>query len=267
MHYPLRLLLGAPPWITNPWTPANIQTALWLDAADASTITLNGSTVSQWSDKSGNGRHVSQATASQQPNWNATGLNNKPILTFDGSNDVLLNASVGASELSNVTIVSVFRQISGAASEDHQINIGQTGTNGKVRGFYRSPSSTVLQFGGWASVAISTLSLDIGGTHHIFGFANSALSGAGNVLLMRDGEVQTLTTSAALATTLDGFSVGSLQGSAIGSYYSNISVSEIVVLYNSINTLDRQRLEGYLAHKWGLTANLPADHPFLNVAP
>jgi hypothetical protein len=34
-----------------------------------------------------------------------------------------------------------------------------------------------------------------------------------------------------------------------------------------MTTADRQRVEGYLAHKWGLTANLPADHPYKNAAP
>jgi hypothetical protein len=28
-----------------------------------------------------------------------------------------------------------------------------------------------------------------------------------------------------------------------------------------------EKAEGYLAHKWGLTANLPSDHPFKNVSP
>ena len=28
-----------------------------------------------------------------------------------------------------------------------------------------------------------------------------------------------------------------------------------------------QKAEGYLAHKWGLTGNLPSDHPFKNVSP
>lgn len=51
------------------WTPAQISTALWLDAADSSTVTLNGSTVSQWNDKSGNGRNAVQATAANQPGW------------------------------------------------------------------------------------------------------------------------------------------------------------------------------------------------------
>ena len=28
-----------------------------------------------------------------------------------------------------------------------------------------------------------------------------------------------------------------------------------------------EQAEGYLAHKWGLTSNLPSDHPFKNNAP
>jgi hypothetical protein len=34
-----------------------------------------------------------------------------------------------------------------------------------------------------------------------------------------------------------------------------------------LSTTDRQKLEGYLAHKWGLAANLPADHPYKSAAP
>ena len=49
------------------WTPAQISSALWLDAADANTVTLNNLTVSQWNDKSGNGRNVLQATSANQP--------------------------------------------------------------------------------------------------------------------------------------------------------------------------------------------------------
>lgn len=30
---------------------------------------------------------------------------------------------------------------------------------------------------------------------------------------------------------------------------------------------DVQKAEGYLAHKWGLTANLPVSHPYKSSAP
>jgi hypothetical protein len=42
---------------------------------------------------------------------------------------------------------------------------------------------------------------------------------------------------------------------------------EIIYAPSMLATLDRQRIEGYLAHKWGLTANLPADHPYKTVPP
>ncbi|MFM5960147.1 MAG: hypothetical protein ACKOQ2_23825, partial [Dolichospermum sp.] len=75
------------------WTPAQISTALWLDAADASTIILNGSTVSQWRDKSGNGRNATQATAANQPVLATNSQNGQNGITFDGVNDYLVFSS------------------------------------------------------------------------------------------------------------------------------------------------------------------------------
>lgn len=75
---------SAPP----PFSPTDIAgLKLWLKA-DAG-VTLNGSTVSQWDDQSGNGNHASQSTASYQPTFVANQLNGKPVLRFDGSNDFL----------------------------------------------------------------------------------------------------------------------------------------------------------------------------------
>jgi hypothetical protein len=49
--------------------------------------------------------------------------------------------------------------------------------------------------------------------------------------------------------------------------YTNCDLGEIVMLTGTPSTDIRQRIEGYLAHKWGLTANLPNDHPYKTVAP
>ena len=76
------------------FSPALLGPVLWVDASDATTITLNGSTVSQWSDKSGNGRHLVQATASKQPAYSATTFNNRPGITFDGVDDIFLSNQV-----------------------------------------------------------------------------------------------------------------------------------------------------------------------------
>jgi hypothetical protein len=72
------------------WTPSQLTTALWLDAADAGTITTVSGAVSQWNDKSGNGRNAIQATAANRPALTSAGLNGLDVLTFDGINDSLL---------------------------------------------------------------------------------------------------------------------------------------------------------------------------------
>uniref|UniRef100_UPI003BA6F553 hypothetical protein n=1 Tax=Roseateles sp. TaxID=1971397 RepID=UPI003BA6F553 len=40
------------------WTPAQVLPSLWLDGADLSTLSMSGSSVTQWRDKSGNARHA-----------------------------------------------------------------------------------------------------------------------------------------------------------------------------------------------------------------
>lgn len=69
-------------------------------------VTLNGSTVSQWTDLSGNGRHYSQGVASRQPTWAASAINGRAGLTFDGSNNILTGTAFTA--LSGVGSAEVF---------------------------------------------------------------------------------------------------------------------------------------------------------------
>jgi hypothetical protein len=45
------------------------------------------------------------------------------------------------------------------------------------------------------------------------------------------------------------------------------NIAEVIFCDEKNSDADRQRIEGYLAHKWGLEANLPAGHPYKNVAP
>jgi len=58
----------------------------------------------------------------------------------------------------------------------------------------------------------------------------------------------------------------------IGTLLSNTNTSldgkigEFIVI-NSTSTSDRQKAEGYLAHKWGVASKLPADHPWKSYPP
>jgi len=44
-------------------------------------------------------------------------------------------------------------------------------------------------------------------------------------------------------------------------------IGEIIVYNSTLTQTEREKVEGYLAHKWGLSANLPASHPYKSVAP
>jgi hypothetical protein len=78
---------------TGAFSPADIAgLKAWYDASDTSTISVSGSAVTQWNDKSINGYNVSQATGTKQPQSGTTTLNGKNVITFDGG-DRLVAAS------------------------------------------------------------------------------------------------------------------------------------------------------------------------------
>ena len=85
----LRLLTryGLPRDITPPppaFSPDDIaDLRLWLDAADASTITASGGAVSKWTSKDANAREFVQATGADQPSTGANTLNGKNVVTLN----------------------------------------------------------------------------------------------------------------------------------------------------------------------------------------
>ena len=65
-----------------PNLPTNSRPEVRLDAADVSSFDLIGSKVSVWRDKSGNGRHVSQATDANRPSLISGSNADKPTVKF-----------------------------------------------------------------------------------------------------------------------------------------------------------------------------------------
>jgi len=57
---------------------------------------------------------------------------------------------------------------------------------------------------------------------------------------------------------LDDSTGGNAWGGGLGEY---------IITRGSLSTSDRQKIEGYLAHKWGLEGNLPSGHPYKTQKP
>jgi hypothetical protein len=82
---------------------------LWLDAADASTITESGGAVSQWNDKSGNGYNVSQGTGSAQPTTGTITRNGRNVISFDGNDFLAIGSTNLGRNVSGLTAYVVHR--------------------------------------------------------------------------------------------------------------------------------------------------------------
>lgn len=53
-------------------------------------VSLSGSAVTQWNDRSGNQNHFGQSVATQRPVFTSAAINNKPALTFNGTTSNLI---------------------------------------------------------------------------------------------------------------------------------------------------------------------------------
>ena len=247
------------------WTPALVLPAVWLDAADLSTITI-ATGVSEWRDKSGNGSHATQATAANQPVYSQTGFFGLPGITFDGSNDQL---DISTTRMQNTThgVFWVFIRRGAGTGDAYKPSVGvlSSGTDRGALHYVKNSNNlgaSYPYFGG-----PSNISYDLSSGTAYNNTAAQAMAFQSNVTgwgVWRNGSLEQTTNSiAAPNATNTGFILASQSGP---NRKSNITMTEFILLETTDNRR-RQTVEGYLAHKWGLVANLPAAHPFKNRPP
>jgi hypothetical protein len=80
--------------------------ALWLDAADAASLTTSGASVSAWQDKSGGGHHFTQSSSGSRPDLVTAQSNGLAAVRTDGSND-FLSADFSDLSLDGMTLFMV----------------------------------------------------------------------------------------------------------------------------------------------------------------
>jgi hypothetical protein len=231
------------------WDPSLISTALWLDAADASTVTTVDGAVSQWNDKSGNGRHVSQATDGSRPSYVASGLNGKNIVRFDSD---FLSASAYDNPTSSYSIFDVAIRESTLGAFGSLCGY-QISNNRAFAGF--RDNSNLWHGAGGSSLSNVAFATSAGAYLFEYAIGSTAVSTLRVNTVVRNTITDYTGTAGGSAHQIG-------QGGGTGPLEGIVLVAERVLVSSVITTNTRQRIEGYLAHKWGLTANLPNDHPY-----
>ena len=251
--------------LVSAWTPADLgaSLALWLDADDAGTITLNGSTVAQWDDKSGNDYHVAQETASLQPRYEAAGMNGKPALNNEDGRFLLIGTTPMFRNVDGATIVAVYRAtlpLVGGAALGGVVFVNNGALVGSTRlGLVTAPPSA----GGTYSIAGRRLDADtytpvssptsltadptiwMGNADYANAQVNTWLDGTADIA---GAAFQT----AGNSSDTDSLGIGVFNRSSGGlDTYDDTRLSEVLLINATLSTADRQKLEGYLAWKWG----------------
>jgi hypothetical protein len=245
-------------------TPSNSGTSglsLWLDAADSTTLTLSGSNVTQWGDKSGNGRHAVQSTSTRQPTLQLNQQNGLPGIKWDGVDDNLTGPLPYPSD--GLTTLFIVYNVAVASGDQRIFEV-----NDYRRNFdspWSSLSADAFLWMGGATYPANAVYTQIGPSTGwrqyavIYAGTSSALWKNGNSLATSGTGANTTPTgtSYVLGNNADGTNGGVSSG----------HIGEVIFYNRNVTSSERQQVEGYLAWKWGMQSTLPVGHPYKSVAP
>lgn len=276
------------------WLPSDVPATAALSAwykADTGT-TVAGTSVTQWNDQSGNANTLAIAAGVSCPVQVSNDLNNLNVIEFDGTDDFMqatgtatlsLRTKTGASLFAvmkpdnsgttagNTTLGTLFNKGTAGATETRYAfstfaNSASSTTNAMA--YYKDQASTaVIQ-----SVSFTTNNTTSTSNYGIYGFVTdeaALASGTTYGFWINGTGYQTASTSNTLGTdnVADPFNVGVNHPSGINKNFFNGKVAEIILIDGELGTVDRQKVEGYLAHRYALTGLLPASHPYKTISP
>jgi hypothetical protein len=250
----------------------------WYDAANANSVTLNGSTVSEMRDLSGGGRHISQSTAALQPTYTSAGRNGRNCLTFSGSGSggVRLTAAnaadweflhdgtaqygiyivashTGASGSGNVGPYLATRSVSASTYNTRGLvvwhDFGGIASNNNIR-------ATISASGGL--VARRDLSATGGGVVRAYELLGDPANATSSSRLSLKNQAGTSgsntngTTTAEAGTAAGTLSIGN---NSAGSNFQLLGIICEVLIYKratAIASTESSSILSYLSEKWGL---------------
>jgi hypothetical protein len=240
--------------------------AMWLDASDANTISFStGSNVSVWTDKSGNGNNATQTTTALQPVLQDNGIyfGSTQFLNLLSSTAILQNvpyacgfvvANVTQAQTQNTNrggILTILTALGGArfALSLDNINVRTPGVLAR-----RLDGESVTAAGESTAYTYNSRFLSVGEANYSAGTLRQYLNGtqSGGTVAITVGN--TSNTPSVNTPTIN-------TNSAV-QRMTNTYVYELILFRTALTISQIQQIEGYLAYKWGLQANLPITHPY-----
>lgn len=264
-----------------PWTPADITTEWWHDVSDSSTVTLSGTTIVSISDKSGNGYDLLQTEdTSKRPDLvtGASGINNLDTMRMDAE-CMYVNWSGTAADHKTLNMFfvcqpddttptsnnAVIRRGFGASSLGGTLRF----TSGGLGGFWRiggSNTGLTTKSSGILSPSVNEMLFDYD-------------SGAITTDMYAYQDANAFSTNTGLSSYLSGitddvrpviggsYSSDTWGAGSFGDLFTGLYGEIVCVVDTNVTTDTQQKIQGYLAWKWGTQGNLPAGHPYKSAAP
>lgn len=252
------------------WTPSEIDTQLWLDAQDSSTIILDTENRCQdWLDKSGNEHHAFGNAGSRPIVDTDSWVGNLPTVQFDGDQSMSFAPWTSVDTSIEHTYIAVVKLLS-KPNFTFILAQGYSGSERESALFYADGdfgAKDEFAFGPWegsnSSNPLSYIAYgDIdeciligqgrSGSPNLIYKDGVAGSDFGNIFLKNDDNVE-LVLGRRADDDLD-------SGNLVG------LVAEVIIL-DRVDDTERHKLEGYLAHKWNINDKLPVDHPYKSSPP
>jgi len=228
---------------------------LWLRADadvynDAGTAKCtNGQSVQEWHDQTTNSRDVTQTTAGNKPTWNTGGQNGYPYITFDGTDDYLVQSSVLGLTDYPFTIIVVFQQDSSASSEQSVVAINDnSGTGTDYHTIFADANTPALEAASKDGTEYSSTNYYKAGQ---FMIATGIWSGDTSRKVFFNLVAAPESTDSVNwdAAVLDEFLVGRLKNSGARRDFAG-DIYEILVYSAALTDAERQQVYTYLARKY-----------------
>jgi len=233
--------------------PGGIPTdlTLWLDAKDdvetGGNPATDGSSIDSWINQQTNPgcTDLNQTTTSKMPTYRTNALNFNPIVEFDGTGDQLDRNVLGSDifATSNNTIFFVHKYYSGGVYFKWEQN-----ASGNRVGFENNGGLTRFDFPSDASgnQTIGTFTYNPAG-QIVTSISNGSTSTLRNMGLQNVSNSTNGTLNTSFTSSL------SIGHNVSFSNFSRVDFAEIIIYKEALSLIDQNKVESYLAIKYGMT--------------